>query len=76
MLPNAFSGTFNENAIGIATKTAMNARLEYGGRSDLLFLELFLKKKKEGVLIMVITLHFGSTPLHLALFLMEQFLLH
>ena len=44
MLPNAFSGTFNENAIGIATKTAMNARLEYGGRSDLLFLELFLKK--------------------------------
>jgi hypothetical protein len=54
----------------------MNARLEYGGRSDLPFLERFLKKKKEGVLITVITLYFGSTPLHLALFLMEQFLLH
>ncbi|MBL7015909.1 MAG: hypothetical protein ISR79_06030 [Nitrosopumilus sp.] len=54
-VPNSLSGTFNENAIGIATKTATNARLEYGGSSDLPFLDRFLKKKKEGVLIIVIT---------------------
>ena len=39
-VPNVLRGTFNVNAIGIATKTAMSARLEYGGRlEELLFFE-------------------------------------
>ena len=33
-----------------------------------------LKKKKDGVRIIFITIDFGGTPLHSGLFLMEQFL--
>jgi hypothetical protein len=54
----------------------MMARFEYGGSPefDSFFLE-FLKKKKEGVDILMIVSPY-SIPLHSVLFLMEQFLLH
>ena len=64
--PKVLSGMFNPKAIGIATVTAMSARFEYGGSPefDLFFLE-FLKKKKEGVDILIL-LTPGDTPLHFA----------
>ena len=36
-VPNMLSGMFNPKAIGIATETAITARLEYGGRPEELF---------------------------------------
>ncbi len=71
------SEKFNPKATGIATVTATRDRLEYGGSvDDCVFLELVLKKRKEGVDITFITLDFVSTPLHSVLFLMVQFWLH
>ena len=64
--PKVLSGMFNPKAIGIATVTAMSARFEYGGSPDEFifpFLEEFLKKKKEGVDILIL-LTPGDTPLH------------
>ena len=36
-VPNVLSGMFNPKAIGMATETAITARLEYGGSPDELF---------------------------------------
>ena len=52
--PKVLSGRFNPKATGIATVIAMIARLKYGGSvDDCLFLEFVLKKKKEGVRIIL-----------------------